>query len=651
MKAVVTLAMALSSLALGDAARDSRWTQDLNYLAAQLQQRHPNLFFKTSQADFDAAVASLQSSIPNLSDDEVMVGLAGIAALPGDGHTNLYLTQINARFRLLPLQMQWFQDGLFVTGAGSDYTKALGAKVMSIGSFSAEDAQSAVAKIISHENDIYARYFGPTYLMNANILAALKITPDNSGAQFVLQDLTGVQFSLSIASLAPGVTQSLALAPDPSSGFTPLARQNLDKNYWFTYIASSRTLYFAYNRCQQMSGLPFATFNSQLWATFDANPVVNFIVDLRNNPGGDSSILNPFFTSQSQRRTSLANVQKVAVIGRATFSSGILNAISLVQQFGSSGNFELIGEPTGGSPNSYGEVQTFTLPNSGLAVNYSTKFFSFPNYPPGSMLPDVSVNTYSSDYFARHDPFFAALALQTTFSPAPQSSLTTVSSASFRADAPIAPGSLASVFGDFSAIESGDASAIPLPKQLNNVQVLVNGVAAPILGQRADVINVQVPSATVSGTATIRVMNGGTEIGTGYAAIGDTGPGIFIADPFNIARPGAIRNEDFEVNSSSAPASRGSVIQVYATGQGATSPAVDDGAAPPSSEPLARSRVQPFVFFATEPAEILYSGLVPGVPGLWQINARVPSTAPAGEVPVFVILGSAPSNGVTVHIN
>ncbi len=35
----------------------------------------------------------------------------------------------------------------------------------------------------------------------------------------------------------------------------------------------------------------------------------------------------------------------------------------------------LVGEPTGGKPNSYGEISSFLLPNSGLVVNYSTKYF------------------------------------------------------------------------------------------------------------------------------------------------------------------------------------------------------------------------------------------------------------------------------------
>ncbi len=452
---VLPLLLCVAQFAAADAARDALWTQDTNYLATQLVQRHPNLFFKTPRADFDAAVANLKGAIPNLSDDAVMTGLAAIAALPGDAHTNLYLTHINGSFRQLPIQLQWFEDGLFVIGAGANYAQAIGGRVLQIGDLAAEDAFHSVATIISYENEIYARYFSPYYLTNADILQTLKIAPDNASVSFVILDPTGKQYSLDIASLPPGTPRSFVVSPDPSSGFIPLARQHLDQNYWFTYLAGSGTLYFAYNLCEQMSGLPFSSFNNQLWAAFEANPVKAFVIDLRNNPGGDTSVLTPFLSSQAQRKGRFGAIPTMVILGRETFSSAINNAISLAQQFSNSGPFEFLGEPTGGSPNSYGEVLSFTLPNSKLVVNYSTKYFSYPSYPPGSLLPGISVNTYSSDYFARYDPFLAALPMTQTFAAPPPASLTTVSSASFRSDQPVAPGSLASVFGDSRDIEAG----------------------------------------------------------------------------------------------------------------------------------------------------------------------------------------------------
>src|SRR6185369_5735220 len=113
----------------------------------------------------------------------------------------------------------------------------------------------------------------------------------------------------------------------------------------------------------------------------------------------------PFVSAATARGQRFLQAQPVMIIGRRTYSSAILNAI----QLRSLGTVRMYGEPSGGSPNTYGEVLTMVLPNSQLIVNYSTRYFPFPAYPPGSLLPDVPLKMYSADYFARHDPFVAAV--------------------------------------------------------------------------------------------------------------------------------------------------------------------------------------------------------------------------------------------------
>ena len=368
-----------------DAARDARWLQDLDTLTAQLPALHPNLFFQTPRSEFDRAAADLRAAIPDLNDAEVMVGLARITALPGDGHTNLSLSQRNSVFHFLPLQLRWFEDGLFVTLSSPDYARAVGSRVIQIGDRSAEEAHRMVAAIISHENDSWVREIGPTYLVNTDILRALKIAPSADSVTLVLQDLSGTRFTLDIASLPGGSTIKAVAVPDAATGFIPYYRQQTNQNYWFTYIESSRTLYFAYNVCAEQAGLPFAQFNNQLWAVFDTRPVERFIIDLRNNTGGNSGVLDPFLASRRARASRFSGVKPVVIIGRRTYSSAIINAIAIRQTTAT-----LVGEPSGGSPNSYGEVKTLTLPNSQLVVNYSSRYFSFPGYPAGSLMPDVA---------------------------------------------------------------------------------------------------------------------------------------------------------------------------------------------------------------------------------------------------------------------
>mgnify|MGYP001615915908 CR=1 FL=1 len=90
------------------------------------------------------------------------------------------------------------------------------------------------------------------------------------------------------------------------------------------------------------------------------------------------------------------------------------------------------------------------------------------------------------------------------------------------------------------------------------------------------------------------------------------------------------------------------MIQIFTTGAGVFTPAVADGA-PGGVQPLSRTSALPQVYVGAEPSEVLFSGASAEFPGLWQINAVVPDKAAlAGQTPVFVTMGGAASNAVTI---
>jgi len=88
------------------------------------------------------------------------------------------------------------------------------------------------------------------------------------------------------------------------------------------------------------------------------------------------------------------------LIGRATFSSALMNAFDLKART----RAILVGEPTGGKPNHYGQVSSFNLPTSGVRVFHSTRFFRLSASDPPSLEPDVRVEIRSQDYFEGRDP-------------------------------------------------------------------------------------------------------------------------------------------------------------------------------------------------------------------------------------------------------
>ena len=90
---------------------------------------------------------------------------------------------------------------------------------------------------------------------------------------------------------------------------------------------------------------------------------------------------------------------KFCLIGENTFSSAILNAVSLKDD----ARFTLVGTPTGGSINHYGEIKSFTLPESKWEVYYSTKYFKMSRKYDGPIRPDVTVTRTIEDYVSGRD--------------------------------------------------------------------------------------------------------------------------------------------------------------------------------------------------------------------------------------------------------
>ncbi|MDR1348005.1 MAG: hypothetical protein LBJ63_06190, partial [Prevotellaceae bacterium] len=96
------------------------------------------------------------------------------------------------------------------------------------------------------------------------------------------------------------------------------------------------------------------------------------------------------------------SIKTYVVLGRATFSSAILNAMDFKRLT----NAIFVGEETSGKPNHFGEVKSFQLPTSKLSVNYSTKYFKMTDENVNTIAPDVKIEMSFSDFMKGVDPVY-----------------------------------------------------------------------------------------------------------------------------------------------------------------------------------------------------------------------------------------------------
>ena len=398
-----------------DSSSVRQWREDLAYLSRELPRRHQNLFHTISRQQFDSALAALDRKLPGLARHQVIVELARLVALVGDGHTNVAPTRDpKIGFQTYPVRLYLFKDGLFIRGTLTAQADLVGAKVLRIGRHTADEAYLAVRELIGRDNEMNARFFAPFLLAMPEVLHAIGAI-DEPGAVPLLLEQAGTRTVAVLrpsgpALMMPSDTDVSWMQEDgwvdmrgPDGPGTPLwLRGDPRDPLRLEYLPESRTAYVQYNKVGDAPAETIADFAERLRAFVDSAPVNRVVLDLRLNRGGDGTLNQPLVLSLIRSPKLEGPGHLFVIIGRSTFSA----AQFLVHDLEEYTDAVFVGEPTAGKPNSYGDSRRITLPNSGITVRASVYHWqrTHPLDTRPWKGPDVAAELTSREYRANVDP-------------------------------------------------------------------------------------------------------------------------------------------------------------------------------------------------------------------------------------------------------
>jgi uncharacterized protein (TIGR03437 family) len=244
---------------------------------------------------------------------------------------------------------------------------------------------------------------------------------------------------------------------------------------------------------------------------------------------------------------------------------------------------------------------------------------------------------------------------------APLPTIVSVVNAASSISGKVSPGEIVTIYGTAigpaaAAYATIDPSNGKLATTIGGVQVLFNGTPAPMFYASNTQVNAVVPYEMAPiATPTVLIKYLG-QTSNGYQLTSATTmPGLFSQNAQG-SGPGAILNQDNSVNGPSNPAAKGSIVQVFMTGEGATNPPSLTGAITTPSLPAPQVTPAPLlaigVLINGQPALYTYAGEAPGfAAGLMQLNVQIPSNALSGNLSITVSIGSNISQStVTVSV-
>lgn len=376
---------------------------DLDRLLAALDATHPEAFHGISRGEFVAALDAYEQQLPDLDDDEAVVGLMRVVAMLSregrDGH-QFALPRPGHEGAILPLTIYEFAEGVYVTDTPSPGEGLIGARITAIDGTAIDEVLAAVEPLVPRDGPATVAAFRPLLLLRTEVLRGLGVIGD-------------------------GAVEVSAVRPDGSEVTTSLEPMAFDAYVaWagdfgmLRLPADDRLRYLADPRPLTVTAIDEATVYVRYRNVIppdvgDARELLasgavdRLILDLRQNPGGDNTTLGPLLTLVQEFAADHPG-GLIVLTDRVTFSA----AANLATRIEQTTDATFIGEAMGGGLNFWDDVRWVVLDALPvpMQVGVSTRYWQFAGADDSRLTidPDIELPVTAADFFAGRDPVLDA---------------------------------------------------------------------------------------------------------------------------------------------------------------------------------------------------------------------------------------------------
>lgn len=400
----VTLLLASSACS---AQHKINWQRDLDSLAAWLPQKHFNLFMYRDKKSFYEGIDRLKDEAPSHTSTEMVLKIQQFLVKFGDAHTGANYPQKMSPNRIYPLGLDCYGSDYYVTTTYKRYSALLGSRIVSINGHPMADVEKKFSTLVVADSRASIMNTVPKIMAFAQIHEFLGIASGDSIT--IAYDKNGTKGRITVR--AVGINPSAMVNIRPSKYAMHI--ENSNTLFTDTYLPDDKIYYVQYNKCwnreleerygsrESAAQMPsFVELEQRMAKTLEEKDVKKLVFDLRYNSGGNSAPFTELVKKLAAKLKDRSDIRCYAVVGRATYSSGILNSLDLKNYLGAT----FVGEQTAGCPNHLGEIRSFDLPTSGLEITFSTKYFAQKDIKDGPLRPDVVKEPAYEDFLRGTDP-------------------------------------------------------------------------------------------------------------------------------------------------------------------------------------------------------------------------------------------------------